>query len=172
MALLSLRRPISANRGHEPDTALEALLARMRQRLYPETLPALASCWLKTLCACHHNRAWWAKLSACLDRALRDEPVGPFPRAVLLSTRNWIEQSVLARADAPPAEQSVDSPLRSISAERFVPYVCRLLNEWLPAEVAVLLTGEVETGESGEGIPALARAKALDRLLVRERLSP
>ena len=34
-----------------PETEVEALLARMRQRLYPETIPVLASYWLKTVYA-------------------------------------------------------------------------------------------------------------------------
>ena len=41
------RRRSNASRAEED---LQALLARMRQRLYPETIPALASFWLKTVC--------------------------------------------------------------------------------------------------------------------------
>lgn len=172
MSLLSLRHATSAHNGRAPDSALNALLVRMRHRFYPETLPALASCWLKTICAANHNRAWWTKLRDGMDRALRDQSFESFPRAVLISTREWIERAVLAGADAPPGAQRAEPPFRPAPPESLVPYVCRVLNEWLPKELALLLYEEEDAGAPGEGIPVLARAKALDRLLVRERLSP
>jgi len=49
---------------------LEALLARMRQRLYPETLPVLASYWLKTVSASGYGRRQWKELNGLLKRAL------------------------------------------------------------------------------------------------------
>lgn len=171
MSLLSLRRPASPHAGGDPDTALNVLLVRMRQRFYPETLPALASCWLKTLCAGNHNRPWWMQLRDRIDRAMRGQHFEPLSRGVLISSRNWIERVALAGSDGPPRGQRIAPPFRSVPAERVTPYICRLLNEWLPAELAFLLTDETPEPYD-EGIPALARAKALDRLLVRERLCP
>jgi hypothetical protein len=53
------------------------------------------------------------------------------------------------------------------------PYFSRVLNEWLPAEVARLLTAEAGFAGSNEGdIPALAIATALERTLLREHFSP
>jgi hypothetical protein len=161
--------------GHakEPEAAVETLLVRMRQRLYPETLPVLASCWLKTLCSGGHNRAWWLQLKESMDRAIRQEGLDAFSHDVLLSALNWTEHTVLSRAEPPPARRYTGPPYRSLAPERLVPYIGRLLNEWLPAEVARLLTDEDEAFESPhDGIPVLAVAKGIDRLLVRERLSP
>src|SRR5206468_2002874 len=57
--------------------------------------------------------------------------------------------------------------------ERLAAYIGRLLNEWLPAQVASLLIEEEQSGKAPEaGIPVLAITKALYGLLVRERLSP
>src|SRR5689334_22004215 len=94
MSHLSVHRWIF---GHvkEPDAAVDILLVRMRQRLYAETLPVLASCWLKTICSSGHNRAWWVQLKRCMDRTLHHERLEPFSRDVLLSARNWTERAVL-----------------------------------------------------------------------------
>jgi len=163
MSLLSLPF-FSLHRSHEPAQAVETLLARMRQRLYPETLPVLASCWLSTLSSAGHNRAWWLGAQSSVKEALHGDALDAFSRDVLLSVRNWIDANVL-RTHQLPSGRRMEPPFRSISVERLVPYACRLLNEWLPAEVAYLLTSE-------DGIPELAALRALDRLLVRERLSP
>jgi hypothetical protein len=48
----------------------------------------------------------------------------------------------------------------------------RLLNEWLPVEVARLLVNEDASLPADSGIPALAIGRALEGLLVREHLSP
>ena len=47
-----------------PQLVLNDLLARIRKRLYPETLPVLASYWLKTVYSAGHNLAWWSQLDA------------------------------------------------------------------------------------------------------------
>jgi hypothetical protein len=157
--------------AEKPDAALQALLDRMRRRLYPETLPALASCWLKTLCSSGHNRAWWLQLKDSLDRTLRDEPLDPFPRDVLRSARDWTQHAL--SSELPSTRRYLDPPFRTLPLERLVVYLGRLLNEWLPTELAQMLTEEDDRGTSPDaGIPALAVAKALDRLLLRERLSP
>jgi hypothetical protein len=161
--------------GHvkEPDTAVNGLLARMRQRLYPETLAVLASCWLKTLCCSGHNRVWWLQLKESMERALRDEALEPFAREILMSTHNWTERALASGGEPPSSRRRLEPPFRSLPPERVVAYLGRLLNEWLPTEVAHVLADEEEAGREAEaGIPALASARALDRVLERERLSP
>jgi len=62
----------------------EALLARMRQRRYPETLPVLAYYWLKTLHASGYGRRQWKKLSSLLRRALGEQlPDSPSHQAIV-----------------------------------------------------------------------------------------
>jgi len=63
---------------------LEALLTRMRQRLYPETLPVLASYWLKTVSASGYGRRQWKELTGLLKRALSDQLLdGPSRQAIV-----------------------------------------------------------------------------------------
>jgi hypothetical protein len=63
---------------------LEALLARIRQRLYPGTLPVLASYWLKTVEASGYGRRQWKKLSRLLNRGLGEQlPDAPLVRPSL-----------------------------------------------------------------------------------------
>jgi hypothetical protein len=59
-----------------------------------------------------------------------------------------------------------------LNSERLTPYIVRLLNEWLPVEVARLLIDEAEsTAIQDRGIPVLMIGRAIERLLVRARLS-
>ncbi len=156
----------------DPGQTLEALLARMRQHLYPENLPVLASCWLKTLCSAGHNQVWWGDLNRALRKLLRQKDLDPLYREVLLSVQSWVQTNVLSVDKTPAGRKPLEPPCRHLAPERLIPYVSRMFNDWLPTEVAYLLATEDEFGipENG-GIPGLAVAKALDRLLVRERLS-
>src|SRR6185369_17820076 len=65
-------------------------------------------------------------------------------------------------------------PLRPTpKSEQLEPYIRRLLNPWLVAEVACLLINQSESGVPQDGgIPVLAIATSLERLLLRDRLSP
>jgi len=172
MSRLAVPHWISHN-GNEPESAVDTLLLRIRQRLYPETLPVLASCWLKTLCSHNHSRAWWLQLKATVDRTIPQEPPGTLTREVLLNVREWTEGALLAGREIPSIPHPIDAPYRPIPQERIVPYLCRLLNEWLPGQLAALLVEEEQSGRPPEpGIPVLAVAKTLYRMLVRERLSP
>ena len=65
-------------------------------------------------------------------------------------------------------------PLRANpKSEHLAPYIRRLLNQWLLAEVACLLVNGSESGIPQDGgIPVLAIATSLERLLLRDRLSP
>ena len=169
MLRLPLHPRISRDRK-EPDAAVDTLLIRTRQRLYPETLPVLASCWLKTMCFSHHSRAWWLQFKASLDRTLRRETLDPLSCEVLLNVRQWTERALLAGSEVLSTPHPIEPPYRPIPSDRLVAYAGCMLNEWLPSQVASLLTDEEQS--PGPGIPVLAVAKAFYRLLVRERLSP
>jgi hypothetical protein len=65
--------PSHSVRPSQPQSEVDALLTRMRQRLYPETIPVLASYWLKTVYAAGHERAWWKELNDLLRQVLREE---------------------------------------------------------------------------------------------------
>jgi hypothetical protein len=143
---------------------LEALLVRMRQRRYPETIPVLASYWLRTVYASGYGRRHWKKLHRLLKRALGDLPDAPSSQAIE-DIQTWIQQSALLtrRPSRRPSPRS-ERICATLSSDLLQPYVNRLLNEWLPVEAARF--------PIGGGIPALAIGRALEGLLVRERLSP
>lgn len=166
-----LTRPPSAEaRGARTD--LDALLDRMSRRLYPESLPVLASYWLKTVYRAGHKRAWWQQMHKLLQDALRGDRVTERAKGPLGEIRTWIEQNVLHAAKMPAAADEPEQPFRpALRPERLEFYLCRLLNQWLPAEIARLLVDAADTAIPLEdGIPALAVGRALERLLVRERL--
>jgi hypothetical protein len=146
----------------------------MSQRFYPETMPVLASYWLKTVCHGGHNRAWWVDLNRQIKGVLKGEHLDARSCGTLVSIQNWIERSVLLAGNVPEARQGIAPPFRdNPPRETLATYVSRLLNEWLSAEIASLLVEHSELPvDPEEGIPALARARALERVLIRERLSP
>jgi len=144
---------------------LEALLVRMRQRRYPETIPVLASYWLRTVDANGYGRRHWKKLNRLLKRALGEQLPDAPSRQAIVDIQTWIQQSAfLTRRPSrrlPPRSERICATLDS---DLLQPYINRLLNEWLPVEAASLpIDG---------GIPALAIGRALEGLLVREHLSP
>ena len=79
------RRRSNASRAEED---LQALLARMRQRLYPETIPALASFWLKTVCTIGYSLQRWRELSHLLELALDEPLLDDCSREVIVEIRN------------------------------------------------------------------------------------
>ena len=153
----------------------DSLLDRARQRLYHDNLQVLAFYWLRTVFASGYKRAEWK----ALDELLRQSQV-----QARFVTAEWSElvdellTSILktgvlsSPAHRSPAQSS--QPARaSLDPDTLVPYLGRLLNEWLPVEMARLLVSEAEHDIPEEtGVPGLAIARALERLLVRERLSP
>ncbi len=145
----------------------------MRQRLYPETIPVLASYWLKTVYAGGHNRRWWKDLNELLKPVIRERLLDAPSHEAVIEIQTWIQQ-VLLNGKTPSALPPRVEPFRaSLRQERIAPYIGRLLNVWLPAEVACLLVNEVEPAIAQDGgIPVLAVGRALERLIVRERLSP
>lgn len=156
-----------------PQSELEALLVRMRRRAYPETLPVLGSYWLKTVFGLGQKRQWWKELNQRLTKALGDVAPDTPSYQVLSSVRAWIAHSGLLTGKLTTAPSPKGESFRAnLDPERLRPYLGRLLNEWLPPEVAYLLVTESHEDEPANGIPVLAMAKALERILVRERLSP
>jgi hypothetical protein len=157
-----------------PRSDLDALLVRMRQRLYPETIPVLASYWLKTVYAGGHERGWWRELNGHLKEVLRAQPLDTPSRDALIEIQNWIQRRGLSdgKTSSPPPPRL--EPFRpNLRPEWLAPYMGRLLNEWLSAEIASLLVDESELAVAPDaGIPVLAVGRALERLLVRERFSP
>ena len=152
----------------------DALLARIRDRLYPETVPVLASYWLKTVYASAYTFRRWKELNRLLQLALRGPLRDGTSREAITDIQNWIRESVLRTGQAPElSAPQLETARATLSSEQMAAYVIRLLNEWLPIEVARLLVGESETlSPQQEGIPVLAIASALENLLSREHLSP
>ena len=157
-----------------PHSDLEALLVRMGQRQYPESIPVLVSYWLKTIYTGGHKRNWWKDLSALLKKALRERTFSAPARESLVEVQTWIEQAGVLSGKAPVVLPPRSDPFRAnLRPERLSSYISRLLNQWLSAEVANLLVNENEPAiPETVGIPVLAVGRALERLLVRERLSP
>jgi len=153
---------------------LEALLLRMKRRFYPETIPALASYWLKTVYGTEHKFTWWKDLDRLLTKALRDPLPNEAAREALGEIQLWVRDSVIRKGRTPEPPGSPVQPFReNVRKDRLGAYVVRLLNQWLPAEIACVLIEWNEWGDPFDsGIPAIATGRALERLLVRERLSP
>jgi len=153
---------------------LDALITRMRQRHYPETIPVLISYWLKTVYGRGHRRGWWKELNENLKEVLRDQPLDLPSRDALVGLQTWIQQRYLVGGKMPGTSSPRPGPFRAnLEPEWLAPYIGRLLNEWLSAEVASLLVDESEfVIPADAGIPTLTVGRALERLLVRERLSP
>lgn len=126
--------------GSRVEADLEALLARMRQRLDPETLPALACYWLKTLSASGYARRHWKKLKRLLQRTLDERLLdGPCLEAIV-DIQTCIEQIVLLNGQPPgPKPPRSERICATLSSDLLQPYVSQLLNEWLPVEVSRLL---------------------------------
>jgi len=152
---------------------LDDLITRMRQRHYSETMPVLTSYWLKTVYGRGHRRGWWKELNESLKEVLREQPLDPPSRDALVGLQTWIQQRLLG-GKMPGTSSPRPGPFRAnLNPEWLAPYIQRLLNEWLSAEVASLLVDESEfVIPRDAGIPALTVGRALERLLVRERLSP
>lgn len=157
-----------------PAADLNALLDRIRQRLYPESLPVLASCWLKTVFSAGHNLVWWGELDTAIGKVLREQFIDATAAEAIRDIQTWVRQMILPRHKAPALRSLLAPPFRpDMMPDRAVPYLCRALNEWLPGEVARLLTTEGEFAGSDEGgMPVMAIAKAFERLLLREHFSP
>ena len=146
---------------------VEALLARMRQRMYPETLPVLASYWLKAVEASGYGRQHWKEWARLLQQALREELLDGPSRQALVDIQTRIQQAVFLQGRPPrPRPPRSERVCATLSSDLLQPYINRLLNEWLSMERGRLLAPKTGGG------PPLVTGTALEGLLVRERLSP
>jgi len=157
-----------------PSADLNALLDRLRQRLYRESVPVLASWWLRTVFYTGHNRIWWGELDAAIGKVLRKQSLDATGAEAIGDIQTWVRHAILSRRKAPEVRPLLAPPFRAdLGPGEAAPYLSRVLNEWLPAEVARLLTSEPEFAGSNEsGMPSLTIATALERLLLHERFSP
>jgi len=131
--------PTQSLRSPQPQSDLEALLTRMRQRLYPETIPVLTSYWLKTVYAARHERAWWMELNDLLKQVLRKQVLDASSHQGLTDIQSWVEETALRSASMPSAPIAKLEPVRATpKSDHLAPYIRRLLNRWLMAEVACL----------------------------------
>src|SRR5437660_1742816 len=153
--------------GSRVRTDFNALCERMERRLYPETTQALALYWLKTLWNKGYTRDEWRRLDDLLEERLASDPGPDCRRQAFTELRTWIgdachEAGQTSQGNGHSALEPQRSPL---DAEALVPYVVRLMNEWLPVELARLLIADEEAGEEPDsGIPAVATGRALERL--------
>lgn len=164
----------SGRKPSEPAADLNLLLDRIRQRLYRESVPVLVSWWLKTVYSAGHNRAWWGGLDAAIGKLLRSQSLDATGAEAIRDIQTWVRQAILPRHKMPKVQPLLAPPFcADLTLDQAPPYLSRVLNEWLPREVAQLLTTETEfTGSNESGIPALTIARVLGRLLLREHFSP
>jgi hypothetical protein len=146
----------------------DCLLDRIEHRLYPETMPVLASYWLGTICVLGYTETEWKALDRLLQQACADRWASAAPAVQsLVDLRAWIREN--QHKNRPPSLRS-EPGTKEVGSDVLGIYLFRLLNEWLPVEAAQLLVKEAEDG-SEAGIPAIVTARALEHLLVREHLS-
>jgi hypothetical protein len=129
---------------------------------------SLALYWLKTVREFGYGRAEWDVLNRLLLRELRTHEVDSPSGQAFANLQTWIDS---ARRLSRPARYSLgEQP--ALSQGVLAPYVVRLMNEWLPVEVSRLLIEESEDdGVPESGIPAIAKARVIERLLLREHIS-
>jgi hypothetical protein len=152
---------------------VNVLFDRIRKRLYLESIPVLASWWLKTIYCAGHNRVWWDQLNSAIGGVLRNEHLDAIGLQAITDIQTWIRQAILPQR-APEVRPLLIPPFHpELTPEQAAPYLTRVLNEWLPGEIARMLTTETEFAcLSEDGMPALVAATCLERLLLREHFSP
>ena len=165
------------SKASRTESDVTALLARMRQRHYPETVPVLASFWLKTVYASSYTWREWNELNHLLMPAawgglLGGSLLDQASREALGEIQNWIEETIVRKGHTPEYPAPHLEPVRpALSPERLIPFVVRLLNEWVPVEVAHMPIKESESEVHSGGIPILVFGSALECVLAREHLS-
>lgn len=154
------------------ERCVESLLSRIRARHYSETIPVLASYWLKAVWAAGHDLHWWKRLDRVLARALDEQPLDLRSHQAVADVETWIRQLVLRTGQTGPSpRQSTEAVETTLDPAWLAPYIARLLNEWMPAEAARLLIAESEPFQTGDGLPVLTIGRAVENLLVRAHLS-
>ena len=158
----------SRPRESRVQTDFQHLLDRLEQRQYASTLPVLGFYWLRTVYHNAYSRAEIGALQGVIRRARKSSPQWT---SILDQLQEWISHTALPSRHSSHREE--EKPvLSTLQGEVLVPYLARMMNEWLPVELAHLLVEENDPDDlGGVGIPAFATARALERLLGRERLS-
>src|SRR5690348_1039218 len=107
---------------------VEALLARMRQRPYPETIPVLASFWLKAVFERGYGLRRWKQLNSLLRRALSQQRLDEFSRQAILDIQTWIPQTVLTTREPPPfTHPRLDGICVTLTSDQLPVFIRRLL---------------------------------------------
>src|SRR5437879_13134437 len=100
-------------------------------------MPVLVSYWLKTVYRAGHPRAWWKGLNHLLKQVLRKQVLDGPSREALIDIQSWIQGTGLGSSKTPAAAALKLEALRANpKPERLAPYLRRLMNQWLLAEVA------------------------------------
>jgi hypothetical protein len=148
----------------------DCLVERMRHCLYPENMQVLSFYWLRTVCAERYHSSEWQEMDGLLRHAYSSAPFAAAGQAISC-LRESIQQTRFLKPRQSHSPIRPSEPTRDVSSDARLLYVLRLLNEWLPVEVAHLMVSEPEEGLEQPGIPVLVVARAIERLLLRERLS-
>jgi hypothetical protein len=119
--MLALAHPVAMNLARvlgrsnrtpsAPVADLNVLLKRIQQRLYPENVPVLASCWLKTVYYAGHNRVWWDELDAAIAEILRNQSLNATAAEAIKDIQMWVRQ-ILPRHKAPEVQPLIAPPFR------------------------------------------------------------
>src|SRR5215469_2008025 len=113
---------------------LSILLERVHRRLYAESVPALASWWLRTVYYARHNRVWWNELDSAIEEFLRRQTSGAAAETIR-DVQLWVRQAILPQQRLPRVQPLLRPPFRpDLTTDQAAPYLSRVLNEWLPAE--------------------------------------
>src|ERR1700757_1327401 len=122
MGMLALAHPIGinlarvlgrSNRTRSRAVAdLNVLLKRIRQRLYPESVPVLASWWLKTVYHVGHNRVWWAELDAAITEIPHNQLLDARAGEAIKDIQTWVRRAILPRHKAPEVRPLITPPFR------------------------------------------------------------
>jgi hypothetical protein len=151
------------------ESAFQDLLERLRQRLYLETIPALAFYWMETV----DKTGCSVKQLDHLLKSISNDQLRSAPFRELIREIETYSQNRAMLADQRLGSTTSNSgPMRTwVQEEGGTAYIIRLLNDWLPKELARMFFEETESTLHDSGLPALTIAAAIQRLLDRERLS-
>jgi hypothetical protein len=147
----------------------EALLTRIRQRNYPETTAVLADCWMKAVSGGSYGRRNWEELNRLLDAAVDGRGLDTCTREILLGMKNWIRNMRTGSRPSRGVPEQLHPARASLNSEGISALIVRMLNEWMPVEVARLAVEANDwtmLEDDGRMIGI-----AIERLLVREHLS-
>jgi hypothetical protein len=165
----------AARHGSRAQADFDRLLDRMGRRMYPETMPALVFYWVRTARRKGYGCDEWRAVYRLLDHALQHAHANRQVFDALTSLHAYIrDEGLLTGQTRPPARRDpTEATWPELGSEALAAYVFRLLNEWAPKELALLLLDETEESNPDEPeVRALTAGRVMERLLLRTRLSP